>query len=141
MAGPAVLMAVVCLCRNARVLRDFARNWLPLLFNAFIGTDAQQREQYAAAIAAYATIAEPVTLSHFFREVIKKLLKARHDFHWQTCWLPFFGLFCLKNCRTVDKLACLAYQLLWMGLHVVLCRVMHCLELCADINHCIRKNL
>ena len=67
-------------CRNARVLRDFARNWLPLLFNAFIGTDAQQREQYAAAIAAYATIADPATLSHFFREVIKKLLKARHGF-------------------------------------------------------------
>ena len=58
-------------------MRDFARNWLPLLFNAFIGTDSQQRNSYAAAIAAYATIAEPATLSHFFREVIKKLLKAR----------------------------------------------------------------
>lgn len=67
------------------MLRDFARNWLPLLFNAFIGTDAQQRGQYAAAIAAYATIADPATLSHFFREVIKKLLKARHDFQWQSC--------------------------------------------------------
>ncbi|KAL3148459.1 hypothetical protein ABBQ38_013906 [Trebouxia sp. C0009 RCD-2024] len=54
---------------NAKVLRDFARNWLPLLFNAFISTDAQQRGQYAAAIAAYATIADPTTLSHFFREV------------------------------------------------------------------------
>ena len=57
------------------MLREFARNWLPLLFNAFIATDSQERNSYAAAIAAYATIAEAATLSHFFREVIKKLLK------------------------------------------------------------------
>ena len=71
-----VLKSMFCLeCRNAQVLREFARNWLPLLFNAFIATDTQERNSYAAAIAAYATIAEPATLSHFFREVIKKLLK------------------------------------------------------------------
>ena len=57
------------------MLREFARNWLPLLFNAFIATDSQGRSSYAAAIAAYATIADAATLSHFFREVIKKLLK------------------------------------------------------------------
>ena len=64
-------------CRNTQVLREFARNWLPLLFNAFIATNTQERNSYASAIAAYATIAEPATLSHFFREVIKKLLKVK----------------------------------------------------------------
>ena len=63
------------------MLREFARNWLPLLFNAFIATDSQERNSYAAAIAAYATIAEAATLSHFFREVIKKLLKVVHLNH------------------------------------------------------------
>lgn len=66
-----------CVCRNAKVLRDFARNWLPLLFNAFIAAE-QDRSSIGFAIAAYASIAEPASLSHFFREVIKKLLKVMH---------------------------------------------------------------
>ena len=59
------------------MLKDFAKNWLPLLFNAFIATDSQERNSYGSAIAAYATIADAATLSHFFREVIKRLLKVR----------------------------------------------------------------
>lgn len=57
------------------MLRDFARNWLPLLFNAFIAADKQDRTSLGNAIAAYASIADPASLPHFFREVIKKLLK------------------------------------------------------------------
>lgn len=62
-------------CRNLEVLRSFARNWLPLLFNAFIAADTQERAHYAATITAYATVADPAVLAHFFREVVKKLLK------------------------------------------------------------------
>ncbi|DBA66455.1 TPA: hypothetical protein ACH3X2_002431 [Trebouxia sp. C0005] len=64
---------------NTQVLKDFAKNWLPLLFNAFIATDSQERNSYGSAIAAYATIADAATLSHFFREVIKRLLKVGED--------------------------------------------------------------
>ena len=81
------------------MLKDFAKNWLPLLFNAFIATDSQERNSYGSAIAAYATIADAATLSHFFREVIKRLLKVCNCHYWSTghgpihmqmlfvCWL------------------------------------------------------
>ncbi len=65
------------------MLKDFAKNWLPLLFNAFIATDSQERNSYGSAIAAYATIADAATLSHFFREVIKRLLKVRDCHYYQ----------------------------------------------------------
>ena len=64
-------------CRNAQALRDFARNWLPLLFNAFMVASGQERPRYAAAIAAYSMLTDATVLSHFFREVVKKLLKVR----------------------------------------------------------------
>ena len=63
--------------RNAQALRDFARNWLPLLFNAFMLASGQERPRYAAAIAAYSMLTDATVLSHFFREVVKKLLKVR----------------------------------------------------------------
>ena len=66
------------------MLKDFAKNWLPLLFNAFIATDSQERNSYGSAIAAYATIADAATLSHFFREVIKRLLKVRSCRYYQS---------------------------------------------------------
>ncbi len=70
------------------MLKDFAKNWLPLLFNAFIATDSQERNSYGSAIAAYATIADAATLSHFFREVIKRLLKVCNCHYYQ---LPGHG--------------------------------------------------
>ncbi len=66
------------------MLKDFAKNWLPLLFNAFIATDSQERNSYGSAIAAYSTIADAATLSHFFREVIKRLLKVRNCHYYQS---------------------------------------------------------
>ena len=61
--------------RTVDALRLFAKNWLPLLFNAFIGTAAGQRAGLAAAISAYARVCDQGALSAFFRNIIKKLIK------------------------------------------------------------------
>ena len=58
-------------------LRAFAKNWLPLLFNAFVGARAGERGHIGAAISAYAVLCEPAFLASFFRAVVSKLIKAQ----------------------------------------------------------------
>ena len=103
-------------CRNTQVLKDFAKNWLPLLFNAFIATDSQERNSYGSAIAAYATIADAATLSHFFREVIKRLLKVHNRHKWSISHSPiqlqvlFTACCCMTNARCM---LCDTQQAVW----------------------------
>ena len=64
-------------CRNVAVLRVYAKNWMPLLFNAFLGAPPGQRGGRARAISAYARGCEPALLTGLFHTVLKKLLTAR----------------------------------------------------------------
>ena len=64
-------------CRNLAVLRALAKNWMPLLLNAFLGTPPVQRTQLEEAVSAYACCCEPATLAQFFRAVVTKLIKVR----------------------------------------------------------------
>ena len=59
------------------MLRALAKNWMPLLLNAFLATPPVQRTQLEEAISAYACCCEPATLAQFFRAVVTKLIKAR----------------------------------------------------------------
>ncbi|KAK9815144.1 hypothetical protein WJX73_008694 [Symbiochloris irregularis] len=78
MATPAWYTAEVA-DRDAKALKAFAKNWLPLLFNAFVASEAAERGPIAAAIGAYACVAEPEIVASFFRAVMQKLIKATHD--------------------------------------------------------------
>jgi hypothetical protein len=66
-------------CRNAAALRSMARNWLPLLFNAFLATPAAEAGALAATISAYAAVCDAAAVAGLFREVIKKLIKVRAE--------------------------------------------------------------
>ena len=57
------------------MLRGMAKNWLPLLLNAFLATPPAQRGQLEATISAYACIADAPTLAGLFRAAITKLIK------------------------------------------------------------------
>lgn len=59
------------------MLRALAKNWMPLLLNAFLATPPAQRTQLEEAISAYACCCEPATLAQFFRAVVTKLIKVR----------------------------------------------------------------
>ena len=59
------------------MLRALAKNWMPLLLNAFLGTPPVQRTQLEEAVSAYACCCEPATLAQFFRAVVTKLIKVR----------------------------------------------------------------
>jgi hypothetical protein len=59
------------------VLRALAKNWMPLLLNAFLATPPVQRTQLEEAVSAYACCCEPATLAQFFRAVVTKLIKVR----------------------------------------------------------------
>lgn len=65
-----------------------AKNWMPLLLNAFLATPPVQRTQLEEAISAYACICEPATLAQFFRAVITKLIKVRVGCVAGGGWLP-----------------------------------------------------
>ncbi|KAK9818389.1 hypothetical protein WJX72_011834 [[Myrmecia] bisecta] len=65
--------------RNLAIMRGFAKNWMPLLFSAFVAAEATERTCLADTIAAYAAIADAQTVSAFFRTVIKKLIKVAED--------------------------------------------------------------
>ena len=56
-------------------LRAFAKNWMPLLFNAFLGTEPGQRGAIARTLSAYACVCDPAFLTSLFHTVLKKLLK------------------------------------------------------------------
>ena len=60
------------------VVASFARNFMPLLFNAFVATKpgSAQRHPLGAAISAFARAAEPPSVSSFFRMGLKKLLSS-----------------------------------------------------------------
>ena len=60
---------------NLSALRSLAKNWMPLLLNAFLTTPPEQRAQLEQSISAYACIADPATLATFFRAAITKLIK------------------------------------------------------------------
>ena len=67
------------------MLRALAKNWMPLLLNAFLATPPVQRTQLEEAISAYACCCEPATLAQFFRAVVTKLIKVRGGWavrHW-----------------------------------------------------------
>ena len=65
----------VFLCRDLKILKGFAKNWLPLLFNAFVEAKPGYRSHLAGAIAAYSSIADPSIMETFFKTVVKKLIK------------------------------------------------------------------
>lgn len=58
-----------------------AKDWFPLLLNAFLASPTnQQRSHIEAAISAYACICGDSTLVIFFRAAVTKLIKVRFDF-------------------------------------------------------------
>ena len=64
--------------RNLAALRAFSKNWLPLLFNAYLATPSGQLAPLEAAISALAAVAEPAAVANFFRTVIQKLIKVQY---------------------------------------------------------------
>lgn len=62
--------------RNLGCLQQFAKNWMPLLFNAYVAAPAGQRSHLSRAIGAYAVIVAPDLLDTFFKTVVKKLIQA-----------------------------------------------------------------
>eukprot|EP00887_Chlorella_sp_A99_P003957 scaffold11.g3957.t1 len=62
---------------NIAMLRGMAKNWLPLLLNAFLAAPPEQRGHIQAAAAAYACVCETPTLAPFFRTAIAKLLREK----------------------------------------------------------------
>ena len=62
-------------CRGVDALRAFAKNWMPLLFNAFSGSEPGRRGSLAQTIGAYARICDQAFLTGLFHTVLKKLLK------------------------------------------------------------------
>lgn len=63
------------LCRNLACLRVFAKNWMPLLFNAYVAARPGRRAFLGRAISAYAVVMDPDLLDTFFKTVVKKLIK------------------------------------------------------------------
>ncbi|GAB4822579.1 hypothetical protein N2152v2_009625 [Parachlorella kessleri] len=61
--------------RNLKAVQALARNWLPLLLNAFLSTPPAARTQLEATISAYACVADAATLAQLFRAAITKLIK------------------------------------------------------------------
>lgn len=59
------------------MLQQYAKNWMPLLFNAFVAAPAGQRGYLGRTIGAYAALAEPSLLDSFFRTVAKKLIEVQ----------------------------------------------------------------
>lgn len=66
---------LVCLCRNLATLRVFAKNWLPLLRNAFVNGSVEERAYVGPCISAYAAVSEPQTLAEPFRSTVRTLIK------------------------------------------------------------------
>jgi hypothetical protein len=64
-------------CRAVDALRAFAKNWMPLLFNAFLGAEPGRRGGLARTIDAYARVCDAAFLTGLFHTVLKKLLKVR----------------------------------------------------------------
>ena len=62
-------------CRNVEALQAFSKNWLPLLFTAFLSTKTGQRGTISSTIAAYAAISEQSLLTGLFHTTLKKFLK------------------------------------------------------------------
>lgn len=74
-----------------------AKNWLPLLLNAFLASPPEQRGHIRAAISAYACTCDGATLGPMYRTAITKLLKVclcrgTHSCHCGCCssarWHP-----------------------------------------------------
>ena len=62
--------------RGLAALAGFAKNFLPILFNAASAVEVDQRPQLLEIIAEYALISEPSRLTALFQNVMKKLLTA-----------------------------------------------------------------
>ncbi|KAK3283791.1 hypothetical protein CYMTET_8532 [Cymbomonas tetramitiformis] len=58
---------------------NFAKNFMPILFNLFVTVPLEHRGVIHNTIAAFASIADPATLGGFFRTIIKKLIKVQTD--------------------------------------------------------------
>ena len=58
------------------MLRQHARAWLSALCGAFAATASEERGPLAAAITAYAAVADAETAAQYFRIAIQKLIKA-----------------------------------------------------------------
>ena len=58
-------------------LQTYSKNWLPLLFTAFINAKSGHRAPLANTIAAYAAISEQSLLTGLFHTTLKKFLKVR----------------------------------------------------------------
>ena len=56
-------------------MQQYAKNWLPLLFNAYIASDVAERGVLGNAVSAYAGLADAATVASFFRTVMQKLIK------------------------------------------------------------------
>jgi len=61
--------------RNLAVLRQHARAWLSALCGAFAAMASEERGPLAAAITAYAGVADTETAAQYFRIAIQKLIK------------------------------------------------------------------
>ena len=61
------------------MLRQHSRAWLSALCGAFASTASEERGPLAAAITAYAAIADAETAAQYFRIAIQKLIKVCVD--------------------------------------------------------------
>lgn len=68
-------------CRDIAVLQRFAKNWMPLLFNAFVATPAGQRSHIGRCISAYSSVSDTALLETFFKTIVKKLIKVIFTTH------------------------------------------------------------
>mmetsp|Transcript_58137 Transcript_58137/g.184995 ORF Transcript_58137/g.184995 Transcript_58137/m.184995 type:complete len:787 (+) Transcript_58137:188-2548(+) len=64
---------------NLAAVGAFSKNFLPLLFNLFVGMAPEQRGAVHATIEAFASVTEAGQLAMFFRTVMKKLIKVTAD--------------------------------------------------------------
>lgn len=71
--APAWLTADTAAAGVASVV-SFTRNFLPILFNAFVAAPTAQRGAIAETVRAFASASEPEAVGSFFRVVLKKLI-------------------------------------------------------------------
>jgi ribosomal RNA-processing protein 12 len=102
-------------------LRLLARNWLPLLLTTFLESEPDGRGPIAAAISAYASIADAALVGSLFRSALSKLVKIQRDaaaevghapglgraLRW--LWQPSWPLSCAQD--DAESACCVAVRL------------------------------
>ena len=64
---------------NIDILAGFARNFLPIFFNAVVATPPGKSQDLTRAIALYSSVCDPKLVHGFFRTIVKKLVAFGND--------------------------------------------------------------